>query len=482
MQHQRFAAVCARSGSLLALWLGSGAIACADDRAARPSAAAGASTTGGTVASGGSASGGVGVGGGSFGGAGGAAVAGAAAGGSAGANVGNAGTAGSGGSGGLESFEIELTPSVRVNDDTGNADQIEVSLAARPDGLVFASWVDTRQGTRCAFSVSRDRGKTWGKNITLAPESGGITGDSVLAIDDAGNLYAGCQDYGTSQIRLSVSKDDGETWTPWRRIQAAPDKPWLGAGRDGTLFVSWLGGDSGFKRSLDHGETWGPVISVPGVGHGTAITVGRDGVVHVPYNYNQNTLSYRRSTNWGDSLEERRDLSPMGSACFGCDPRNHPITGAGSDPSGRVLAVTWSSTMPGGDGDDDVWVVISKDGGETFGERLRVNDNETRSRQFQSWAAVDEAGTTHVIWTDFRNNGENATYYAYLAEGSDRFSENIEVGDARGEPIGFMGDYKGIAISGPDVMMAWCDTRNGDGDVYFARLINGARPKQKGQP
>ncbi len=106
----------------------------------------------------------------------------------------------------------------------------------------------------------------------------------------------------------------------------------------------------------------------------------------------------------------------MGSACFGCEPRNHPITGAGSDPSGRVLAVTWSSTMPGGDGDDDVWVVISRDSGETFGERLRVNDNETRSRQFQSWAAVDAAGTTHVIWTDLRNNGENATYYAYMAE------------------------------------------------------------------
>jgi hypothetical protein len=369
---------------------------------------------------------------------------------------------------------------VRVNDDTGRADQYEVTLAAHGD-VVFAAWVDGRQGTRCAFSVSRDRGATWGKNFTLAPASGGITGDSVLAIDEAGNLYAGCQDYSTSQVMLRVSRDSGQTWGEWRQIQAAPDKPWLGAGRDGTVFLSWLGDDSGFKRSLDHGATWEAVISVPGVGHGTAITVGRDGVVHVPYNYNQSTLSYRRSKNWGESLEPRRDLSPMGSACFGCEPRSHPITGAASDPTGRVLAVTWSSTMPGGDGDDDVWAVISTDGGETFGERLRVNDNEARSRQFQSWAAVDEAGTTHVIWTDLRNNGENATYYAYRTEGSTTFSKNTEVTDQRGEPIGFMGDYKGIAVSGPDVMMAWCDTRNGDGDIYFARLINGARP-QKAQP
>lgn len=463
------------------MWLVASAAGCADDRGGRSATTAGASATAGTSGSGGSTFAGTG-GGAAVAGGGNAASSGGPSGGNAGASAGSAGTAGSSGSGGVESFEVELTPSVRVNDDMGSADQVEVSLAARPDGLVFASWVDGRQGTRCAFSVSRDRGQTWGKNFTLAPAAGGITGDSVLAIDDAGNLYAGCQDYGTSQIMLSVSRDSGATWGDWREIQAAPDKPWLGAGRDGTLFVSWLGGDAGFKRSLDHGETWEPVIPVSGVGHGTAITVGGDGVIHVPYNYNQNTLSYRRSKDWGESLEARRDLSSMGSACFGCDPRNHPITGAGSDPTGRVLAVTWSSTMPGGDGDDDVWVVISRDGGETFGERLRVNDNETRSRQFQSWAAVDAAGTTHVIWTDFRNNGDNATYYAYLAEGSERFSENIEVGDARGEPIGFMGDYKGIAISGPDVMMAWCDTRNGDGDVYFARIINGARPKSQGQP
>jgi hypothetical protein len=459
-------------------------VACSSDRAGRSSGVAGATgTTAGTAgasASAGSASTSAGAGGASSGGAGGASASGSSPGGNGGASAGN-GTAGSSGSGGTESFEVELTPGVRVNDDMGRADQYEVALAAHAD-VVFAAWVDTRQGTRCAFSVSRDRGKTWGQNFTLAPASGGITGDSVLAIDEAGNLYAGCQDYSTSQIMLRVSRDSGQTWGDWQRIQAAPDKPWLGAGRDGTVFLSWLGDDSGFKRSLDHGVTWEPVISVPGVGHGTAITVGRDGVVHVPYNYNQSTLSYRRSKDWGESLEQRRDLSPMGSACFGCEPRNHPITGAGSDPSGRVLAVTWSSTMPGGDGDDDVWAVISTDGGETFGERLRVNDNEARSRQFQSWAAVDDAGTTHVIWTDLRNNGENAAYYAYLTEGSAKFSENIEVTDARGEPIGFMGDYKGIAVSGPDVMMAWCDTRNGDGDIYFARLINGARPKQKGQP
>lgn len=481
MYDRCFSAIRTLGGALAALCVAASVIACSDSGAVRPSGGAGTSsaTAGAAGASASGGGGSAGAGGTSLGGVGGAAASGSSSGGNGGATAGSA-TAG-GGSAGEGPFEVELTPSVRVNDDTGQADQYEVALAAHGD-LVFAAWVDGRQGTRCAFSVSRDRGKTWGKNFTLAPASGGITGDSVLAIDDAGNLYAGCQDYSNSQIMLRVSRDAGETWGDWRQIQAAPDKPWLGAGRDGTLFLSWLGGDSGFKRSLDHGVTWEPVIPVPGVGHGTAITVARDGVVHVPYNYNQNTLSYRRSKDWGETLEPRRDLSPMGSACFGCDPRNHPITGAGSDPTGRVLAVTWSSTMPGGDGDDDVWAVVSTDGGETFSERLRVNDNEARSRQFQSWAAVDEAGTTHVVWTDLRNDGDNATYYAYLAEGSTTFSENIEVGDARGEPIGFMGDYKGIAVSGPDVMMAWCDTRNGHGDIYFARLINGARPKQKGQP
>ncbi|HKQ67886.1 MAG TPA: sialidase family protein [Polyangiaceae bacterium] len=359
-------------------------------------------------------------------------------------------------------------PNVRVNDDTGRAAQVEVSLAAGTAGLILASWVDSRNGTRCAFSVSTDGGTTWGKNITVAPTGSGITGDAVAGIDASGKLYAVCQDYGVSQILLSTSSDRGSTWSGWRPIQASPDKPWVAGVRNGTIFLSWLGSPGGFKRSLDGGATWSAVTSLGTLSHGTAISPVDDGVVHVPYNQGAQ-VRYLRSKDFGATFDPGRNLADMGTACFGCTPRHHPIIGSGVSPNGRVVAITWASTAPGGDGNDDVWVVISQDGGDSWSKAMRVNDNSTPSRQFQPWTAVDAQGRVHVIWTDFRNGGQNATYYARAENPYTEFSKNIEITDQRGAPPSFMGDYKGLAIVGNDMFAAWCDSRNGNGDVYFSR-------------
>jgi hypothetical protein len=167
----------------------------------------------------------------------------------------------------------------------------------------------------------------------------------------------------------------------------------------------------------------------------------------------------------------------MGTFCFNCSPRQHPIVGAAADPTGRIVAITWSSTMPGGQGDDDVWLLYSKDGGDTWTKPIRVNDNVTASRQFQSWVAVDGYGRVHVVWTDLRDGGQNETWYARSADPSTGFEKNLQVTDGHGAAsTGFLGDYKGIAVQGPDVLVVWEDTRNGNGDIYFARAPGAAGP------
>jgi hypothetical protein len=314
--------------------------------------------------------------------------------------------------------------------------------------------------------------------------SGGraFAGDPAVAIDDVGNLYIACQDYasgglGTNYIMFSASTDAGGTWTPWKRIRQTLDKPWIGAAGDGTVYVTWLGSPGGFMRSTDHGTTWGEPISIGNLNHGTGLSTTSDGVVHMAYDFNNSRVHYRKSTDFGKTLSSAQDLSSQGTSCFDpCSPRSHPIVGNASDPTGKVVAITWASrqSAPGAQNDDDVWVIVSEDSGKTFSPPKRVNDNTAASRQFQPWVAVDKHGAVHVVWTDMRNGGQLSTYYARMVDFSKGFEPNVEVSDKRGPTRDFLGDFKGIAVQGRDVVVSWNDSRNNAGEIWFARAVDAA--------
>ena len=67
-----------------------------------------------------------------------------------------------------------FTPNIRLNDDTGNGRQTEVALAAGPNGLVLAGWMDERSTRVCAFSFSTDGGLTWSKNVSIPNSDGHV--------------------------------------------------------------------------------------------------------------------------------------------------------------------------------------------------------------------------------------------------------------------------------------------------------------------
>lgn len=427
-------------------------------------------------------SGAAGASGGGFAGAGGASG-GAATGGTAGAQ--NAGGSGGDGDEPLNLAPVTFGPNIKVNDDDRRGQQSEVTMAVRQDGLILAGWLDSGfNPSRCAYSISKDGGESWSANFFAQTQGTGsaFAGDPAVAIDRGGTLYLGCQDYasgglGTNYILLARSEDDGDTWTDFVRINESLDKPWLAGGENGTVLVSWLGDPGGVKRSTDFGDSFADPITLGFINHGTILAVSDTGYVHMAYNTREDTVTYRRSDDWGESFEAARDLSAQGQACYApCSPRSHPIVGGGTDPSGQALALTWASRQqhPDAEGDDDVWAIVSYDAGDTFTEPIRVNDNLNESRQFQSWAAADRYGAVHVVWTDLRDNDQNATYYARMVDPEEGFQENVEVTDGTGAPSSFLGDYKGIEVLGRNIVVIWTDTRNDGGDIYFARAEDAA--------
>jgi hypothetical protein len=69
------------------------------------------------------------------------------------------------------------------------------------------------------------------------------------------------------------------------------------------------------------------------------------------------------------------------------------------------------------------------------------------------------------------------TFYARSADPSAGFEANIQVTDGHGSATtDFLGDYKGIAVQGADVLVVWQDTRRDTGDIYFAKAVGAAGP------
>jgi hypothetical protein len=402
--------------------------------------------------------------------------------GSGGSTGGNGGSGGGGaGSGGNAPTggPVKFLPNVKVNDDTGSANQMETFVAAGPNGTVLVSWVDYRSGLNCGFAASSDGGMTFKKNVLIKPADGNITGDSTAGIDAAGTLYAVCQDYGISQVRVMTSMDKGDTWSAVKSVQSSPDKPWIGASpaKAGTAFVSWLGGDAGVRRTTDNGETWGPVHELEFLNHGTTLSVGSSGVVHVNFTPNGGNIRYARSKDLGDTWEATKTIGQTGTFCWSdCGSRQNPILGGGCDPTGKYVTVVWAATYTGGEGDEDIWAIYSSDSGDTWSKPIKVNDNPNKSRQWQTWGSVDRLGRVHVVWSDMRN-GKLDTYYARsLPDPTKGFEPNIQVNDKSGNVPSDTLDYKGLAISGDDVYVSFPDTRNGNVDIYFAKAPGAAGP------
>jgi len=63
----------------------------------------------------------------------------------------------------------------------------------------------------------------------------------------------------------------------------------------------------------------------------------------------------------------------------------------------------------------ELWLAVSKDGGKTFGDKVRINEVEKKAPEALHWLAVAPTGEVHVAWIDGRT-GKPAVFYKVFAE------------------------------------------------------------------
>jgi hypothetical protein len=163
--------------------------------------------------------------------------------------------------------------------------------------------------------------------------------------------------------------------------------------------------------------------------------------------------------------------SPSASATQGAtllpvgssDSSPHPIVAIGP---GAEVHLVWADT---GSGIWDIYYARSVDGGVTFSEPIQVNAEATGAARGHPTLAVGSDGSVHVAWEEMRD-GDWDIYYARL-EGGEAFSPPTPVSD---DATGTDQARPTIAVERDGtVHLAWQDSRAGDWDITYARSTDG---------
>lgn len=348
------------------------------------------------------------------------------------------------------------------------------------------------------FFISTDAGLTWNyqeMNSTL-----GVWGDPSLVFDTEGNLFFGhlsnpISGYWIDRIVVQRSTNNGISWNDGAGIGfTSPrnqDKEWLAVDHSNSvyrnnLYTSWTefddygsssGNDSSrilFSRSVDKGLNWSTPIRISDVGgncidedhtvEGAVPAVGPDGEIYIAWS-GPLGMMFDRSFDGGVTFGNDIYVTdqPGGwdfnvsevSRCNGlpitaCDISNSPFRGH--------IYVLWSDQRNGSN-NTDVFLIKSTDKGESWGERVKVNDDNSGRHQFFPWMCVDSTtGAIYTVFYDRRNTTGSGTdvFMAKSTDGGETF-ENFRVNESTFQTNSgvFFGDYIGIAAHDRKVYPLW---------------------------
>jgi hypothetical protein len=359
---------------------------------------------------------------------------------------------------------------------------------------------------------SIDGGWTWTTGQLYSPQYG-VWGDPVLMCDTAGAFYFFHLSYpqsGSWIDRIVCQKVDtiGGDWNDGTYMglngTKAQDKEWAVVNRENNhIFVTWTQFDQYgtsdptkfsnimFSKSVDGGMTWSPALQINEVSgdcidsdnttEGAVPAIGPNGELYVAW-AGPVGLVFDRSTDEGETwLENDIFVADIGGGWDydipGINRANGlPVTVC--DTSGGLydgtIYINWTDQTNGSD-DTDVWLVKSTDGGDTWTQPVRVNDDPPGRHQFFTWMTVDQ--TTGQLWFVFydRRNYDNSLTDVYMATSTDggEIFTNFKVSESPFQPSFsvFFGDYTNITAHDNVIRPIWIRMNGGQRSVWTA-IVN----------
>jgi hypothetical protein len=352
-------------------------------------------------------------------------------------------------------------------------------------------------------SYSQDAGHSWQPVDGVEPKNYRVSGDVSVTFDNLGHAfvcYIAFDKLGTfnywahgatrNGVFVRRSLDGGKTWEadhfPVAEQTSSPgipfeDKPWIVADNTnsryaGNLYVGWTrwrltDSQMVLSRSTDDGKTWSQPVEIDahpglprddnGAAEGFSGAVGPDGTLYAIWSQDDEIM-LTASRDGGVSFSRARAVIHTAPTMFDVDTlsRANGFPQIAVDPKSKRLYVTWSDYR---NGDLDVFLSTSDDGGKHWSAPVRVNNDPLHNGadQFFQWLAVDPTdGSINVIFYDRRRDPANRKQVVVLARSTDggRSFNNYAWTDEPFEVAGvFFGDYSGIAAFGGRVYGIWTE-------------------------
>ncbi|MGA8431560.1 MAG: sialidase family protein [Candidatus Sulfotelmatobacter sp.] len=332
------------------------------------------------------------------------------------------------------------------------------------------------------YKVSGDVSTTW--------DNQGHVFVCYIAFDKLGSFNYWAHGASRNGVFVRRSLDGGKTWeanhTPVAEQVSRPgipfeDKPYIVSDTSksryaGNLYVGWTrwtltNSQMVLSRSTDDGQTWSQPIEIDrhpglprddnGAAEGFAGTVGPDGRLYAVWSQDDD-LMLTVSHDGGKTFSRARPIVHTAPIMFAIETldRANGFPQIAIDPRGTRLYVTWSDYR---NGDLDVFCSTSTDGGKKWSAPVRVNNDTVHNgaEQFFQWLAVDPVdGSANVIFYDRRGDPKNLKQTVTLARSTDggqsfqNFAWTTEPFEAGGV---FFGDYSGLAAFGGRVYGVWTE-------------------------
>jgi hypothetical protein len=258
-------------------------------------------------------------------------------------------------------------------------------------------------------------------------------------------------------------------------------------------------GQGSFARSTDHGATFTTTFtpgtqSVPGM----SVCVGpfnnvQGGAVYCVTNSGSafnSIYTFYRSLDGGANftlMSSRQFANTVGTqinsrnSVEGMRTRPYPYIVADNSYGphrGRLYNIYASNDPPGDGNKPDIWVRYSDDGGATFSDAIRVNDDPNTQANHQWHPAVwcdKQTGRLYLNWMDTRDTPTSDSAYIYATYSDDgglTYAPNQQISNKKMKinctscPSGgtprYQGDYNGIVSNLKGSMSGWTDFRDGN--------------------